>query len=620
VGNHLTIAPAVTAFLIAFVTSAALVPLCRRVAHRTGIVARPRTDRWHREIVPLLGGVAIALSLLVGSVITGIAADMVVPLTAAMVLCVVGLVDDVKSLTAATKLVAQIAVASAVVFLDYRLNWFESQTLDSLLTIVWLVGLSNALNLLDNMDGLCAAISGVVALMLVAGLATGVTAPMAGSEITYLALVAGAAAGFLVYNFPPASIFMGDSGSLMLGFTLAAMTMGPEGIRGSRSDVLSVVAAPVFVLLIPIFDTSLVTLSRIFSGRSPARGGRDHSSHRLVAMGLSERGALLVLSALAGVGGAIGILIRSVSGGGSLLVGALFLLAMCLFAAYLARIRVYDEAEQVQLGNITPLLADFMYKRRVLEVLLDFCLISIAYYGAYRLRFEGEDYLHNAQNFYRTLPVVLAAQLVVFFMVGVYRGVWHYFGLMDGVAVAKGVLLGTAGAQVAVLYFYYDFNQSRTLFLIYAVLLLVLMTLSRASFRLMAEFVQRRRTGQHRAVIYGTGENAGLAVRELQTHGSLSVTILGFIDDDPKSARLRVAGYSVLGGFSALELLAKTSSIDMIVLARHLLDAPRRAAIEELCVRYGVALFRLNVGLEELAPVLAPDPDANDVRRSAPGR
>jgi UDP-GlcNAc:undecaprenyl-phosphate GlcNAc-1-phosphate transferase len=392
--------------------------------------------------------------------------------------------------------------------------------------------------------------------------------------------------------------------------------MGPEGIRGSRSDVLSVIAAPVFVLLIPIFDTSLVTLSRIFSGRSPARGGRDHSSHRLVAIGLSERGAVLVLSALAAVGGGIGILIRSVSGGGSLLVGALFLLAMCLFAAYLARIRVYDEAEPGSLGNITPLVADFMYKRRVLEVLLDFCLISIAYYGAYRLRFEGDEYLRNAENFYVSLPVVLAAQLVVFFMVGVYRGVWHYFGLMDGVTVAKGVVLGTAAAQVAVLYFYYYFNQSRTLFLIYAVLLVVLMTLSRASFRLMAEFVQRRRSGEHRAVIYGAGENAGLAVRELQADQAASVKILGFIDDDPKAVKLRVAGYPVLGGFAALDVLAKTGSIDIVVLARHLFDANRRRELEQLCTAHGITLLRLNVGLERLVALPPDDADGRAAQRN----
>ena len=139
-------------------------------------------------------------------------------------------------------------------------------------------------------------------------------------------------AGFLVYNFPPASIFMGDSGALLLGFSLATLTLGHEGVRASRSDVLSIIAGPLFVLLIPIFDTTLVTVSRLLSGRSPAMGGRDHSSHRLVAMGLSERAAVMVLWALAAVGGAIGIALRSAGDGLSMAAGGLFLLAMCVFA------------------------------------------------------------------------------------------------------------------------------------------------------------------------------------------------------------------------------------------------------------------------------------------------
>ncbi len=157
-------------------------------------------------------------------------------------------------------------------------------------------------------------------------MSTGVTRDLAGSQLTYLALLAGATAGFLLYNFPPASIFMGDGGSLLLGFSLAALTLSPEGVRGSRADVVSVITAPVFVLLIPIFDTSLVTALRLLSGRSPARGGRDHSSHRLVAMGLSERTAILVLCFLAAVGGAIGNLLRqaeawSIAAGGAVRAG-----------------------------------------------------------------------------------------------------------------------------------------------------------------------------------------------------------------------------------------------------------------------------------------------------------
>src|SRR5204863_4324468 len=125
----------------------------------------------------------------------------------------------------------------------------------------------------------------------------------------YLAILLGAVAGFLVYNVHPASIFMGDSGSLLLGFSFAAVTLSTKGTTAGRSDVLSIVAAPVLVLLIPIFDTTLVTLSRWVSGRRASQGGRDHSSHRLVAIGLSERRAVRLLWVLAGVGGALGVAI-----------------------------------------------------------------------------------------------------------------------------------------------------------------------------------------------------------------------------------------------------------------------------------------------------------------------
>jgi UDP-GlcNAc:undecaprenyl-phosphate GlcNAc-1-phosphate transferase len=602
--------PLVQSFALGLGLSAALVPLCRIIAGRFGVVAHPRDDRWHRSTVPLLGGLAIALSLLVGMLVTGAARDMVVPLTAALLISLVGLVDDVLSLKPATKLIAQIAMAAALVYFGYRLQWLDSRLLDSLVTIVWLVGLTNAFNLLDNMDGLCAGIALIVAVMLLIGLSTGVTRDLASSQITYLALLAGATAGFLIYNFPPASIFMGDGGSLLLGFSLAALTLSPEGVRGSRADVISVITAPVFVLLIPIFDTTLVTALRLLSGRSPARGGRDHSSHRLVAMGLSERTAILVLCFLAAVGGAIGNLVRQ-SEAWSMTVGALFVLAMGLFAAYLARIKVYDDPALATpaRGAVTPLVGEFLYKRRVAEVMLDFCLITIAYYGAYHLRFEGEDFLAHAETFYESLSVVLASQLVAFFIVGVYRGVWRHFGLMDGVTIVKGVVLGTAATQLVVLYVYQYVNYSRTVFLIYAVLLGVLVTVSRASFRLMGEFVQRQSSSSLRAVIVGAGENAAVALRELLERKGTSFRVLGFVDDDPRIARMRVQGYPVLGNYAALIGFIEARAVDVVML-NHTLDDERLADLEARCLAAGVTLLRLQVSIEELVSNGGPSPAA----------
>lgn len=474
-------------FLAGFVISMALVPVARRLAHMTSIVARPRNDRWHRGTIPLLGGVAMAGGLFFGSLVLGVTSSIAVPLSAAMAMFVVGLVDDALALKPTTKLIAQIAMAATVLYFGYRLNWLESRLLDSVITMVWLVGLTNAFNLLDNMDGLCAGTALIVALMLAVSLAGGAASERAFPEVTFLSLLAGSVAGFLVFNFPPASIFMGDSGALLLGFSLATLTLGREGVRGSRSDVLSIIAAPLFVLLIPIFDTTLVTVSRLLSGRSPAMGGRDHSSHRLVAIGLSERTAVLVLWSLSAVGGAIGIALRSASDGLSLAAGGVFLLAMCGFAVYLSRVHVYEDLPAD--AKVTPLLGDFMYKQRVAEVLVDAALTALAYYGVNQWYFDPEAYLGNAENFYRALPLVVAGQLMAFFVVGLYRGSWEYRSARDIGAIGSGVLLGTLGAQAALIVIYQYFSHSIPVFGLYAISLVVLVTLSRIFERGIVRYV-----------------------------------------------------------------------------------------------------------------------------------
>jgi UDP-GlcNAc:undecaprenyl-phosphate GlcNAc-1-phosphate transferase len=460
--------------------SVALVPVSRLLAIRTGVVAHPRNDRWHREVVPLLGGVAIGLAILLGAFVLGIARDTIVPLTACMAIFVMGLVDDILALKPFTKLIGQIAMAAAVVYFDYRLYWLDSRLLDSVLTMVWLVGLTNAFNLLDNMDGLCAGIALVVAVMLMVGLATGASRDFARPEIAFLALMAGAVSGFLIFNFPPASIFMGDSGALMLGFGLAMLTLGNDGVRGSRSDVVSAIAGPVFVLMVPIFDTTLVTVLRLLAGRSPAMGGRDHSSHRLVAMGLSERSAVVVLWLLAAIGGGIGVVLRSASDGVSLAAGAAFVLLMCVLAFLLARVRVYDQAHApAKSAGFTLITSDLPYKRRVFEVLVDVTLAGAAYYLANRLQFDREAFAGNAENFYGSLPIVLAAQLVGFFIVGVYRGTWDHFKRKDRMTFLKGVALGAAISQLGVLALYGYYSYSISVFLIYTTLLALLMVAAR---------------------------------------------------------------------------------------------------------------------------------------------
>jgi len=590
-------------FLAALCLSLALVPLCRSLAIRMGRVAHPRDDRWHRRPVALLGGVAIGVSLFSGAVMFGLVTQVPVLLACALLMFVMGLLDDLINLKPSTKLIVQIALGSALLFFNYRLNWVHSVTVDSLLTLVWVVGMTNAFNLLDNMDGLCAGVALIVGAALLIDLLPG-SSGAAFADVRFLALLLGATGGFLVYNVNPASIFMGDSGSLLLGFSFAAVTLSSSHEGAGRSDVLSIVAAPLFVLMIPIFDTTLVTLSRLLSGRSAAQGGRDHSSHRLVAIGLSERRAVATLWLLAAIGGAIGVAVDYLNRSWVSVAALLFLVAMALFAAYLAGIRVYDESdERVREHRFTPIVVEFMYKRRVAEVLLDFCLVAIAYYAAYKLRFEDpEDYMKNFAIFTRLLPLVLATQMVSFFIVGVYRGTWRYFGMMDTVVVAKGVFLGTVIAQLVLLYAHGFFSYSRAVFVIYSMLLLLAVTLSRASFRLVGEYIQRKRHAGRRVVIYGAGDGGNLVMRELQ-NGEEVIRLLRFVDDDPRKVGIRVHGLPVLGGFEALAALVRQGEVDRIVVSDASLATERLQDLRALCSRHRVALSKLLFGLEELVVV-----------------
>ena len=587
-------------YCVALAVSVALVPVCRSFAVKKGVVARPRKDRWNSRPTALFGGVAIAVTVLVLAVAAGDGRELALPLIAGLAIFIVGVTDDVISLKPATKLIAQIALAALFVFFGERLHWSDVLAVDMLLTMAWLVLLTNAFNLLDNMDGLCAGIAIIAGAGLLLGL---IGRSDVGPETRYLAILLGATTGFLIYNAHPASIFMGDAGSLFLGLTLASLTLSVGGPAHDRSRILSIVAAPMLVLLIPIFDTTLVTVSRLLSGRPVSHGGRDHSSHRLVALGLSERRAVIILWALAATAGAIGFVVRRTTAVDAWLLTAIFVIAMVVFAAYLAQVRVYDEPSRVPPPGATLILFELMYKRRVAEVLLDVSLVLIAYYGAWRLRFEGPEWDAYAGSYLQSAPIALAIQMVALFVFGAYRGAWRYFGLMDGVAFVKAVMSGTVSLIVTLVYLYRFENYSRAVFVIYAAMLVLLLCGSRASFRLIGEYARRRRPGK-RLAIYGGGEAGVLVLRELLGHPVEQFRMIGFIDDDPASRWLRLEGYPVLGGESKLLELINEAKVDVVVIGSLHFDPERRKRLEQACNQNSVRLLKFSFRLDSLTTAL----------------
>jgi UDP-GlcNAc:undecaprenyl-phosphate GlcNAc-1-phosphate transferase len=331
---RLGVSAAVTAALSLVFTS-----LVRHCAHRLGIVAAPRRDRWHSRAAASMGEIAIYLAFAIGCFIFAPDLSRAYPiLIAATLLFISGIIDDLRQLKPYVKLVMQVVAASIVVFGGLRLpgaTWTSWGA--DFLTIFWLVAITNAINLLDNMDGLAGGISLIAcAFLAISFLVNGQTA-----DAALPLILAGAVAGFLWFNFNPASIFMGDCGSMFLGFSLSGIALLSD--FGRARNLASVLATPVLILTIPIFDTLVVAVTRRLSGRPVSQGGRDHTSHRLVALGMSERRATLLLYLFAALSGALALAVRQMAiwSAMALIVG--FALSVLFIGLYLGKVGVYEQ-------------------------------------------------------------------------------------------------------------------------------------------------------------------------------------------------------------------------------------------------------------------------------------
>lgn len=324
-----------SAFFLAAVLSLLGTPVARRFALRMGFLDQPASRKSHVAPVPYLGGVAIIVSAIVGLLVGGTVATEIAVLTfGACAIGAVGILDDRQSLGAPIRFVAQTVVATSALLAGVRIHATDIAVVDGVLTIVWIVGITNAINLLDNMDGLAGGVGVVTSLGIF------VLAALGGQEVvgTLAAALTGACLGFLAYNVRPAAVFMGDAGSLFIGYILAiaALELDPALLPPISF------AVPFVLLGLPLLDTTTVVLARLRRGRSVAQGGRDHLSHRLVARGLSPGLAVAVLVATQGYWVTLAVIFgRGVIGSEQVAVlGGGPLLALVFVTA---RTRVYEE-------------------------------------------------------------------------------------------------------------------------------------------------------------------------------------------------------------------------------------------------------------------------------------
>lgn len=581
----------------AFAVSLAATVLVRKLARRYGWVAAVRDDRWHKKPTALYGGVAIYCAFIVAYLVKR---PSMVPGDAILVTCssavfLLGLADDLFHLKPYAKLIGQIVAATALTTFGLRLPWTGLVVVDMAITIFWLVGITNAVNLLDNIDGLAAGIAIIASGFLVFFLFRSDQF----AEAHMAAALAGAAAGFLVFNFNPASIFMGDCGSLFIGFFLGGIALLNQTFR-SR-NLVGVLAVPVLLMLIPILDTTIVTITRKLSGRPVSTGGRDHTSHRLVALGLSEKAATLTLWGLSLASGLLAVLVRDLSWTVALMLIALFGLAVIFVAVYLARVHVYEGVDdRTADGRATvPTLTDFAYKRRVFEVLNDLVIVIIAYFGAFLLRFEGQLLDPYYTRFLHSLPGVIAIQMATFLALGLYRGVWRYTTIDDVFLFVKAVAGACSGTVVFVLLVFRFKDFSRAVFVLDALLLLLLLAGSRLSFRLMRTWLVRRfRPEGRRTVIYGAGDGGELLLRELQSNEALKLKPLFFLDDDPAKQGKEIHGLRIMAVQPGIRELLASHHIQEVIVSTTKLPEERWTELISTCAALGISCRRMKIILQ----------------------
>jgi UDP-GlcNAc:undecaprenyl-phosphate GlcNAc-1-phosphate transferase len=327
------------AVAMSFALSVLLTPLVQAAARRWNVVAEPRADRWHRRPTPLLGGAAVFAATATAAILVGPRTwQSLCVMAGSAFLFGVGLVDDLRRIKPYQKLIAQVSAAALILACGLRLPWTGWAPLDMGITIFWLVGITNAVNLLDNMDGLAAGIAAIAAVFLaVIHAANGQW-----NEAVVLASFAAALAGFLIYNSSPASIFLGDCGALFIGFFLASSAL--TAVTGGRSRTLvPILAVPILILSLPIFDTTLVTIARKVTGRAVSQGGCDHTSHRLVAVGIPERRAVWLLYGFSAMSGLLALLVRELPVATSVAAIGAFSIILVLAGTCLAKVSVYHE-------------------------------------------------------------------------------------------------------------------------------------------------------------------------------------------------------------------------------------------------------------------------------------
>jgi UDP-GlcNAc:undecaprenyl-phosphate/decaprenyl-phosphate GlcNAc-1-phosphate transferase len=607
--------------LLSFGISALSLPLIIRLARHYNVVANPHGDSDERHPTPLLGGLSIVTAILIALALAGALPWWMV--IGAAGLCAVGTLDDIKPLRPRSKFLMQVLIVALAVFLrpHFTLTLAPWPFVGSLLIVFFLLATVNAFNLIDGLDGLSAGV-GITASLAISGIAlTHDNMPLALDGLA----IAGSLAGFLAYNFHPASIFMGDCGALPMGFLLGAAALQAGQVTAVDSDsVLPRYVIPVLIMLVPLLDTAIVSISRMATGKPISRRGLDHSHHRLLALGLSDRRAVLVVWIVATMSAGCGVALSAMPH--PYVIASL----PCIAAGFgLVGLFMIDLTFDVRapgkaygyLQGLARLILRLSYQRRVTEALLDSALISAAFFGAalIRLNFVLDD--SYVDGMLRALPWILGLSYSAFIVTGVYRGIWRYAGLSDAIRFCNGAVL--AGILILAAERFLALMMSGTVALLFIVLLVNLLVVSRLSFRVLRRGIALVANPGELALIVGAGEVAEAAARYITSGRNSNLRLVGFVDDDSFKLGKMVHGYPVLGTVADLENIYAESGFNQILIADDSIERTPMSLLWAFATLHRLPVRRFSIRINDLSAqtgTLTPSRERTSVASPSPGR
>lgn len=295
--------------IVGFAASLGLTPITRQIAMRLGVTAAPSKRNIHSQHMPLMGGMAIYVAFVISILLFSPAqylAELGAIVAGSTLLAWIGYLDDRKDLSPRIRLVVMTLAALVVALAGVQIRLFGTPLIDIPLTLFWIVAIINAVNWIDNMDGLAAGVSAISSAFFLF-----ISVTQGQILVSMLAAaIFGSAIGFLTYNFNPSSTFMGDMGAYTLGFVLAILAIK---LKFATQPLNVTWMVPIFALALPVLDINLAILTRILEGRSPMQAGKDHTSHRIMSIGFSQRQTLFILYGFCVLFGGIAVIVSHVT-------------------------------------------------------------------------------------------------------------------------------------------------------------------------------------------------------------------------------------------------------------------------------------------------------------------